>query len=224
MNLALSNPTGGVVDFQTTAVLKIIDNDLGDSRIFWVTNTRDSGQGSLRQAILDANAHAWGRRHRVRHPRLDWIPISTCPSPGFDPVTQTWKIMLQSGLPTITDQVTIDGYTQAHFPMPFRYPNAFNTQQIVKVTGHPTGGSFTLSTQSPLTVLTTGDLQYDATAADVVFELVQIFGFGNVTVTGGPANVSPFTISFIGKIRGRSLPPLVPTNQPYRRHRSRASP
>ena len=113
------------------------------------------------------------------------------PVPGFDPGTQTWTIHLQSALPTITDQVIIDGYTQGEFPIPYRYPSAFTAIQILTVTGTPTGGSFTLSTQSPLPVLTTGDLPYNATASDVQLELVQILGMNNVTVSGGPANVAP---------------------------------
>ena len=37
---------------------------------FLVTNTADSGPGSLRQAILDSNADTGGHEHdRLRHPR-----------------------------------------------------------------------------------------------------------------------------------------------------------
>lgn len=63
---------------------------------FTVTNTNDSGAGSLRQAIIDANA-----------------------SPGADVVdfniagVGTQVISLSSVLPTIAEQITIDGTTQA---------------------------------------------------------------------------------------------------------------
>lgn len=53
-----------------------------------VTNTDDSGEGSLRQAILDANAHTGA----------DVIPIGA-----------TGTIELQTQLPTINDDVTING-------------------------------------------------------------------------------------------------------------------
>jgi len=62
---------------------------------FTVTNTNDSGAGSLRQAILDANASAG----------LDTITFNI---PGTGPHT----IQPLSSLPTITDPVIIDGYTQ----------------------------------------------------------------------------------------------------------------
>ncbi len=60
-----------------------------------VTNTNDSGAGSLRQAILNANANA------------DFSGIAF-DIPGFGP----HEILLTSPLPAITARVTIDGYTQ----------------------------------------------------------------------------------------------------------------
>ena len=62
---------------------------------FTVTNTNDTGPGSLRQSILDANSNAG----------LDVIDFSI---PGAGP----HNIQPTSALPTITDPVVIDGYTQ----------------------------------------------------------------------------------------------------------------
>jgi hypothetical protein len=62
---------------------------------FTVINVNDGGAGSLRQAILDANAR----------PGADTIGFNIL---GAGPHT----IELLSVLPTITDAVTIDGYTQ----------------------------------------------------------------------------------------------------------------
>jgi hypothetical protein len=63
---------------------------------FNVTNTNDSGAGSLRQAILDANAN----------PGPDEITFSI---PGNGPHTIA---PAPDDLPAITGQVVIDGYTQ----------------------------------------------------------------------------------------------------------------
>ncbi len=65
--------------------------------IFTVTNTNDSGSGSLRQAILSANAT----------PGADTINLNI----GSGPQT----IAPLSALPTIADPVTIDGRTQPGF-------------------------------------------------------------------------------------------------------------
>jgi hypothetical protein len=62
---------------------------------FVVTNTNDNGVGSLRQAILDANANSGA----------DTINFNIAGSG-----VQT--ISLASALPTITEAVTIDGYSQ----------------------------------------------------------------------------------------------------------------
>ena len=62
---------------------------------FGVTNTGDGGAGSLRQAILDANARGGA----------DKISFAI-PGGGVKTISPA------SALPTITDPVTIDGYTQ----------------------------------------------------------------------------------------------------------------
>jgi uncharacterized repeat protein (TIGR01451 family) len=62
---------------------------------FTVVNTDDDGGGSLRQAILNANSTAG----------TDTI-LFDIPGPGVQTIRPA------TGLPTITDPVTIDGYTQ----------------------------------------------------------------------------------------------------------------
>ncbi len=72
-----------------------------------VTNTNDSGPGSLRQAIQTANTHP-GRDVIEFN-----IPLS---DPNYDAVTGVWVIRLQSGELTIGDDETIiDGATQKKF-------------------------------------------------------------------------------------------------------------
>ncbi len=104
---------------------------------FWVSNTDDSGAGSLRQAIRDANA-------RLGPDTIAFsIPAQTAPGvavTGFDPGSQTWRIALSSPLPRITDALTLDAYTQAQLPVPFHYAD--------DQPGQPT-----LITSSPSTVL-----------------------------------------------------------------------
>ena len=65
------------------------------ANIYTVINTDDSGPGSLRQAILDANANIGA----------DTISFNI-PGTGVHTITPL------TPLPTITDGVTIDGYTQ----------------------------------------------------------------------------------------------------------------
>ncbi|MBX3407743.1 MAG: tandem-95 repeat protein [Phycisphaeraceae bacterium] len=72
---------------------------------FIVTNTQDSGQGSLRAAIEAANAAAGADVIEFDIPTSD---------PGFvDAATDFWRISLTSGpLPSIQDAVLIDGWSQ----------------------------------------------------------------------------------------------------------------
>lgn len=65
---------------------------------FTVTNTSDSGAGSLRQAIVDANTN---------------VGLDTISFAGMATGVQT--IQLLSALPTVTDAVNIDGTTKSGF-------------------------------------------------------------------------------------------------------------
>jgi hypothetical protein len=84
---------------------------------FWVTNTGDNsgvnplpgaGTGTLRQAIIDADAAATGT---AANPDLIAFDIPTT-DPGYNSSTGAFTIQPLSTLPTVTDTVTIDGYTQ----------------------------------------------------------------------------------------------------------------
>jgi hypothetical protein len=72
---------------------------------YFVTNTADSGPGSLREAILAANTN------RTFCATIKFnIDAST--DPGCDPSTGVCTIMPLSELPTMAICTTIDGYTQ----------------------------------------------------------------------------------------------------------------
>jgi hypothetical protein len=100
--------------------------------MFTVTNTDDSGPGSLRQAILDANANAGA----------DTISFNI-PGSGVQTITPT------SALPAITDPVVIDGYTQ-----PGSSPNTLadgdDAVLLVELSGSNLNGGATLHPGIPI--------------------------------------------------------------------------
>jgi hypothetical protein len=69
-----------------------------------VTNTADSGVGSLRQAIIHADTMGSAGDHIV----FD-IPTTDL---GYNPTTGAFTIRPQSALPLVSTPVSIDGYTQ----------------------------------------------------------------------------------------------------------------
>jgi hypothetical protein len=71
---------------------------------FLVTNTSDSGPGSLRQAILGVDSYAGpGAVIDFNIPTTD---------PGYNSTTGAFTIQPLSALPTVTDAVLLDGYSQ----------------------------------------------------------------------------------------------------------------
>jgi uncharacterized repeat protein (TIGR03803 family) len=87
--------------------------------LLMVTNSADSGSGTLRQAILDANADA----------SPDLVTV------GFNiPGAGVHTIAPLSALPTITRPVTIDGYTQPG-TSPNTFANADNAVLLIELSG-----------------------------------------------------------------------------------------
>ncbi|MDY3556247.1 DUF4347 domain-containing protein [Gemmata sp. JC717] len=78
----------------------------GTFATFTVTNTGDSGAGSLRQAIADANAADGADTIEFNLSNAD---------PNFDAMTGKWTITLAAALDVVTESVTIDGSTQAGY-------------------------------------------------------------------------------------------------------------
>lgn len=74
--------------------------------VFTVTNTLDNGTGSMRQAIIDANANA-------NSTGPDQITFNIDPSLAGG--NGAFTIALQTALPQVTDNVVIDGITQTGF-------------------------------------------------------------------------------------------------------------
>jgi hypothetical protein len=118
-----SRPADGDGDGVAVADIGAFEvNASAGSLNFVVTNANDSGPGSLRQAILDANIH-------------------------FGPDTITFNIP-GSGVhtihpfaefPPITDQVTIDGYTQPG-SSPNTFPNGDNAVLQIEIDGSDYAG------------------------------------------------------------------------------------
>lgn len=75
---------------------------------------------------------------------------------------------------------------------------AVSEVQTVTITGTPTGGDFTLTFDGQ----TTGSIAFDATnsAVDTALEALSNIGVGEVTVTGGPAPGTPFTVTFASSL------------------------
>ncbi len=82
-------------------------SDSSDAAIFTVTNTLDSGAGSLRQALVDANASAGADTIIFNIPTTD---------ANYNATLGIWTISPASELPSLTDDSTfVDGMSQADF-------------------------------------------------------------------------------------------------------------
>ncbi|MGW4114822.1 phage tail tube protein [Actinosynnema sp. NPDC004786] len=86
--------------------------------------------------------------------------------------------------------------------------NAFSSttfgaeKQTITVTGGPTGGDFTLTAQGG----TTGDIPWNATAAQIMTALVALpnIDASDVIVTGGPLPGSPVVVTWTGRYQGQA--------------------
>jgi hypothetical protein len=134
---------------------------------FSVTNTNDSGSGSLRQAITDANNHAGA----------DTIDFNIS-GPGVHTISPA------SALPNITDPVTIDGYSQLGSSANTHGPTlGDNSVHLIEIDGTNTGAG----NGAGVLILTTG------AGGSVIDGLVvnrghaagiEVLGISNITIQG----------------------------------------
>ena len=90
--------------FLFTSLIVCLWISQAEANTYTVTTTTDSGAGSLRKAITDANAHAGPDTIAFN------VPFSDA---GFSAVSGVWTIRPASALPNLTDGGTvIDGTTQ----------------------------------------------------------------------------------------------------------------
>jgi hypothetical protein len=143
---------------------------------------------------------------------------------GFDPDTQEWTITLTNGpLPEITTPVTIDGFTQAHDGIAYRYPAEY-TSEVESLVVNPLAisGGFVLTLPSYVDRdgITRGGsttIDYDASAAQVQGDLIGLVGESDGVpnvVVGGTSADSPggLTITFQGASTGLSIPLMTVTD------------
>jgi hypothetical protein len=144
-----------------------------------VTSAADSGPGTLRQAILDANANA---------PALDTITFN---------ISGSTLITLASALPQITDGVHIDGTSQPGFASGTRVrvhgAAAVNTGFVVGATG---GGSAIRGLV--ITGFTVRAIQLDASGNTVASNYIGLVPTGAAVPNGEGVFVNATTNNTIG--------------------------
>jgi hypothetical protein len=126
----------------------------------WVTNTGDSGPGSLRQAILDVNAD-------TSNPAADTIDFAILG-------TGVQVIQPLTDLPTVTHPVSIDGYSQ-----PGSSPNTLAADDNAVLLIELDGSLDTSSSPTPYTFQSTGlSVSYPASQGGSTVQGLDVTRFG----------------------------------------------
>jgi hypothetical protein len=112
-----------------------------------------------------------------------------------------WDVWVQPNESGYDTELVVGGEAVPFVDFGFVHPQtlaASTAVQTVAITGHPTGGTFTLSYAGQ----TTAAIARNATAATVAARLraLSSIGFGNVTVTGGPGPNTPWTVTLADSI------------------------
>ncbi|MCK5464089.1 MAG: hypothetical protein KAI95_13775, partial [Bacteroidales bacterium] len=99
--------SGTVIDLSVFGIMLQDEAEVEEPAGYVVTNTQDSGEGSMRQALLDTYSDTGVAMITFQIPKTD---------PGFNADTGVWTIKLQSEFSTIQDKhIIIDGASQSHF-------------------------------------------------------------------------------------------------------------
>lgn len=161
-----------VIIFGVVLTLSISTRVFAVPATFTVTNTDDSGPGSLRQAITDANSNG-------NPADMDIVEFNI-------PGSEVHTINILSDLPAVTEKLTIDGYTQPGAQANTSpSPEPFNNVIKIEVAG--TNGTFAQGAIGLLAddSVIKGLSVFDAAVPDSNFERINIALIGSNTKIQG---------------------------------------
>jgi titin len=164
------------------------------------SDTPVAGHLTLREAITDTNAHPGPNSISFN------LPAANVPGVvDYDSLFQNWIFQPATPLPTITNELFVDGYSQ-NVPGP---QAGTSEVQSLSITGAPAAGTFTLTFEGQ----TTAPLPSDASAGLIqsALQALSTIGAGNVVTSGGPLPNNPVTLTFQGSLADKPLP-LVTAN------------
>lgn len=166
----------------TASVFSIFFVARANAATFTVTNTNDSGAGSLREAINDANSNS-------NPATMDVIEFNIAGA-GVKTIT------LVSALPTITQKVTINGYSQPGASANTAVaPNPMNGTILIEINGENLDGDAAAPGEASGISLA---------AADCVIKGLSVFNFGGVD-SGSVSNGAVVVFASGGVIQGNYL-------------------
>ena len=140
-------------------VVSIVFVTRANAATFIVTNTNDSGAGSLREAISDANANG--------NPSVMDVIEFSIPGSGVKTIAVT------TALPALTQKVTINGYSQPGASAnTVIAPNPLNGTILIEIDGESINGDGAGAGEASGLSLS---------AADCVIKGLSIYNFGGVT-------------------------------------------
>lgn len=184
-------------------LLSLLLQQIAFAATYTVTNTNNSGGGSLRQAILDANSNSGADIIRFSIPDLglagQYFEGSLLAG------TRVAVIQLTSALPIITDAVTIDGTTQPNTntgvmaglsvgadnvtQASINFPDVYIVCNYTRAAYAARSGSYSSGTNTAITTAGYGN-GININASNVTIQGLAISGFGNTNTTANVAGLS----------------------------------
>lgn len=149
---------------------------------YTVTNTNNSGAGSLRQAITDANANAGADIIQFNIPNNGSNTFQTSGAHSWAVITLT------SVLPTITGPVLINGFTQPNTNTGFISGRTVGADGIVQADIEYPDVYITRSYGLPANSDNVTGFGFSINTTDVTIQGICISGFGNTNTSGSTAS------------------------------------